>query len=93
MTKKILVGLLGIAIVIIMLPLLGAFEAHVINVTAQIENGVECIVVSDPISFGTVFPQERLDRTFSVELSQTFLNDETHDLLEYAVEQIMCLII
>lgn len=87
MRNKIVAVLGAIAIVIVTLPLLGAFEAHIINVTAQIENSVECIVVGDPIDFGTVFPQEKLDRTFTIELSQTFINSEEHDLLEYAIEQ------
>src|SRR3990167_9462466 len=87
MGKKLFSGIAAIGIALISIPLLSAFEAHVINVTAQIENGVEYITVGDPIDFGTVFPQEKLDKTFDVELSQTFINNPEFDLLQYSVTQ------
>jgi len=86
MGKK-LSGIAAIGIALISIPLLSAFEAHVINVTAQIENGVECIIVGDDIDFGTVFPQEKLDKTFDIALSQSFINNPEFDLLQYSVLQ------
>ncbi len=38
MTKKILLGLGTVAIVVSGVAVMSAFEAHIINVTAQIEN-------------------------------------------------------
>ena len=52
------------------IPMFAAFEAHVINVTARIENALS--VNTDPISFGTVFPQEELDRLIRLSLSKSF---------------------
>ncbi len=68
-----------------MLPLFSAFEAHIINVTAQIENG--CLVRIPDIDFGTTFPQEKLDKTFNVELSGSFLASDEMDALEYRIRQ------
>lgn len=87
MKNKILLGVFSAFIFVATLPLIAAFEAHVINVTAQINDTVECITVSDPVDFGTVFPQEQLDKTFDVALSQSFLNNPEHDLLEYKIHQ------
>src|SRR3989344_1380301 len=53
--------------------LISAFEAHVINVTAEIENSVLTSV--SEITYGTVFPQEQLDEQFEVDLSQSFLEE------------------
>src|SRR3989338_2228720 len=62
-----------------------AFEAHVINVTARIENALS--VPTEPIDFGTVFPQEELDATFPVVLSQSFLDEDRVDDVEYIIRQ------
>ena len=71
MRNKIIVGLSVVAIVIGSVATMSAFEAHIINVTATIENAlrIEPLV----IEFGTVFPQERLDRTFTVTLNDSFI--------------------
>lgn len=50
---------------------LSAYEAHVINVTAHIENALS--VPTTPLVFGTVFPQEDLNQTFEMGLSTSFL--------------------
>lgn len=86
MKKRILIAFAALGVALAALPLLTAFEAHVINVTAQIEEG--CLNHIDDIDFGTTFPQERLDKTFNVELSQSFLamSDE-YDALEYRISQ------
>ena len=55
MKKKLLIGFGALAAALIVLPMFAAFEAHVINVTAKIENALG--VVTDAIDFGTVFPQ------------------------------------
>lgn len=50
---------------------MSAYEAHVINVTATIENALA--VNSYGIDFGTVFPQENItNQTFNIGLSESF---------------------
>ena len=85
MLKKLLTGISALGLVISLLPLIAAYEAHVINVTAQIENGL--LVPIDDITFGTVFPQEELDKRFNVAMSQSFLDEPTMDDIEYVIRQ------
>ena len=87
MKNKIITGILAAGALLVTLPLIAAFEAHIINVTAEINDQLDNIIVSDPIDFGTVFPQEELDKTFDIELSQSFLNNPEFDLLEYTIHQ------
>lgn len=83
--KKILLGLGAGATALAMLPLFAAFEAHVINVTARIENALQ--VTPEEIRFGTTFPQEALDKTFNVSFSQSFLAQGRADRVEYHIRQ------
>ena len=83
--KKILLSLGALAAVMIALPMFSAFEAHVINVTAQIENALSVPVT--PISFGTVFPQEHLDKTLPISLSSSFLAEQDANDVEYIIRQ------
>ena len=64
---------------------MSAFEAHVINVTAQIENALS--VIPDEIIFGTVFPQEEIDKNFKITLSSSFMDEERVDDVEYFIRQ------
>lgn len=86
MKKKILFAFLAVGVSLSLVPLLSAFEAHVINVTATIENKIFLDPIPD-IDFGTTFPQEKLDRTFDVSLASTFMNDPKLDDLEYMLRQ------
>src|SRR3989344_9266745 len=70
--KKIIFGLGAIGVTLVMIPMFVAFEAHVVNVTATIENALNVPIGS--INFGTVFPQEKLDKTFDVSLSGSFMD-------------------
>lgn len=83
--KKILLSLGALAAVMIALPMFSAFEAHVINVTAQIENAL--MVPIEAITFGTVFPQEHLDKPLGIELSGSFLTEDRVDDVEYIIRQ------
>ncbi|MBI2098280.1 MAG: VWA domain-containing protein [Candidatus Wildermuthbacteria bacterium] len=85
MKKKIILAAIALVAVAGGVAGLSAFEAHVINVTAKIENALR--VPTEPIDFGTVFPQEELDRTFDVALSQSFLDENRVDDVEYAIRQ------
>ena len=69
----------------IALPMFSAFEAHVINVTAQIENALS--VDATPINFGTVFPQEYLVKSLDVALSQSFQTENRVDDVQYIIRQ------
>jgi hypothetical protein len=74
--KKILLGLGAIAAVLVVMPMFAAFEAHVVNVTATIENALS-VPFPDPIKFGTVFPQEKLEQHFRINLSGSFFRSES----------------
>lgn len=80
-------GLAGLAVlaILIAIPLFSAFEAHVINVTAKIENALSVPV--DPIDFGTVFPQEELDQTITIDLSSSFMAEDNADDVNYIIRQ------
>ncbi|RJQ36451.1 hypothetical protein C4552_04145 [Candidatus Parcubacteria bacterium] len=85
MTKRIGIGIAAVGLAIALLPLFAAFEAHVVNVTAKIENALQ--VSTDWIDFGTVFPQEHLDQPLRVALSQSFLDEDRVDDVEYFLRQ------
>jgi len=85
MTKKIGLGLVALVAMVAGVVGLSAFEAHVINVTAQIENALQ--INTRPIDFGTVFPQEQLDKFFDVTLSASFLEEDRVDDVEYIIRQ------
>lgn len=83
--KKILLSLGALAAVMIALPMFSAFEAHVINVTAQIENAL--MVPLKSIDFGTVFPQEHLEKPLGIQLSDSFLAEDRVDDVNYIIRQ------
>lgn len=62
-----------------------AFEAHIINVTATIENALA--VDTPSIVFGTVFPQEQLDRILGIRLSDSFEQETGVDDVDYIIRQ------
>lgn len=83
--KKVLFGLFAMALVAASVPMFAAFEAHVINVTARIENALT--VDTTPINYGTVFPQEKLDKLVRVALSQSFRDEPRVDDIDYVIKQ------
>jgi len=87
MKKKIVLGLMAAGTAVAMIPLFAAFEAHVINVTAKIENALK--VSAYAVAFGTVFPQEELDETFDVRLSDSFIETGQNraDNVRYVIRQ------
>ncbi|MCK4520488.1 DUF1349 domain-containing protein [Candidatus Parcubacteria bacterium] len=86
MTKKILVGLLTVGVVVSGVAVMSAFEAHVINVTAHIENALS--VDPQEIDFGVVFPQEYVEKQFTVKLSDSFCEqDRAHDVYYKIVQK------
>jgi len=85
MAKKILLGLAAGLLVVAGVAGMAAYEAHIINVTAHIENAL--YVHPDKIAFGTVFPQEYIERDFTVELSTSFQEQTRLDDVEYVIKQ------
>ncbi len=83
--KKILLGLGAIAAVLVVMPMFAAFEAHVVNVTATIENALS--VPIEEIKFGTVFPQEHLNKPLDISLSSSFMTENRVDDVEYFIRQ------
>lgn len=87
MLKKLLVGGSALAIAVASVPLFAAFEAHVINVTAKIENALN--VHPQSLEFGTVFPQEKLDSSFFISFSTSFseTNQRRVGSVDYVIKQ------
>jgi hypothetical protein len=85
MFKKVLASLVLVSAMVVSAAMFAAFEAHVINVTAKIENALR--VDTTPIKFGTVFPQEQLERPLDISLSQSFLDEPRVDDVEYIIRQ------
>ncbi|KPJ57425.1 hypothetical protein AMJ49_00605 [Parcubacteria bacterium DG_74_2] len=84
MSKKLL-ALGAVLAVVAGVAALSAYEAHVINVTAHIENALD--VHPESIAFGTVFPQEYVESDFTVSLSTSFLGAGRVDDVEYVIKQ------
>ena len=83
--KKLILSISFIAAFTLGVVGMSAFEAHVINVTAKIENALQ--VETTPIEFGTVFPQEAIDETIDVILSDSFVNTGRVDDVDYMIRQ------
>lgn len=86
MKKRILLSLAAVMALAIGVAGMSAYEAHVINVTAHIENALS--VNTTPIEFGTVFPQEYFtNKSFTMGLSESFLASNRVDDVEYKIVQ------
>ena len=85
--KKILAGLVGLMATVALMPLFAAFEAHVVNVTAKIENALD--VHPQSIQYGTVFPQEHLFSDFFIGFSNSFSTDNQIRVgkVDYVIKQ------
>lgn len=83
--RKLLTGMSAVALAVALLPVFAAWEAHVINVTAKIENALS--VPTEALNFGTVFPQEELAKTLNIQLSQSFQDEPQADDVEYIIRQ------
>jgi len=85
MKKKIVLGFLASVIIVSGVVAMSAFEAHVINVTARIENALS--VTPEHIMFGTVFPQEEINKNVKITLSESFMLEERVDDVKYTIKQ------
>jgi len=75
-------------VLVISLPLMAAYEAHVINVTAHIENALR-VIPSGEMTFGTVFPQEYHEKNIVVTTSESFCAGDQRRVLniDYKIVQ------
>jgi hypothetical protein len=78
--KKLLLGLAALVMVASGVATVSAYEAHVVNVEATVENALH--VTIDKIEFGTVFPEEWQTRTIWLENSTSFCSDSQGGRLE-----------
>jgi hypothetical protein len=85
--KKVILGLFTLVLVISGAAAFSAFEAHVINVTATIENTLTVPVEQGGLNFGDVFPEQVLHKTLGIALSSSFLNTPRVDDVEYMIRQ------
>lgn len=85
--RKIILFGLGGLIALAMIPMFAAFEAHVINVTAQIENAL--FVHPQSRQFGTVFPQEYKEQGIFITFSESFSAEEQIRVgnIDYQIKQ------
>lgn len=85
--KRLLLGLGALAIILVVAPMFAAFEAHVINVTAKIENAL--YVHPQSLRYGTTFPQEHLNTSFFIDFSESFSMDTQTRVgtVEYVIKQ------
>ena len=85
MKKKILLSLIAVVVIAAGVAGMSAWEAHVINVTAKIENALN--VPIKEIDFGTVFPQEKFIENIWISLSDSFLEEGRVDDVAYEIRQ------
>ncbi len=85
LNKKTLLGLATTLAVLAGVAAFSAFEAHIINVTAHIENALS--VSPKEINFGTVFPQEYVESNFTVNLSESFMGTDRVDDVSYSIKR------
>jgi len=87
MKKKLIIGIGALGTSLAILPLFAAFEAHVINVTAKIENALS--IHPESLQYGTVFPQEHLNSSFFMNFSQSFseTNQTRVGKVDYEIRQ------
>jgi hypothetical protein len=64
-----------------------AFEAHVVNVTATINNALTVPQEATGISFGNIFPEQVAHMPLNVSLSTSFVNEPSVDDISYMIRQ------
>ena len=70
--RKLLLGLGAVVMVLSGVAMVSAYEAHVVNVTAHVEEAMS--VDTETVHFGTSFPQEWRTRDFNIGTSTSFCN-------------------
>lgn len=87
--KRVLLGLVALVMVVSGVAAVSAYEAHVVNVKAHVENAMTLIDVGGgplyKMEFGTVFPEEWLTKTFKVSMSGSFCSYDNHQEIDYDI--------
>lgn len=88
MKKQLVLSVIGIMVVVGGVAALSAWESHVINVTAHIENALK-VIPPTGFSYGTVFPQEYKQKTISITTSESFCKPDQRRVLsiDYKITQ------
>jgi hypothetical protein len=73
--KKIALMISALVLVVSGVAAVSAYESHIVNVQAHVENALT--VPQDEVNFGTVFPEEFLVKQITIELSDSFKNNQT----------------
>jgi hypothetical protein len=75
--KKVLLVLAAVVLVASGVAAVSAYEAHVINVRAHVENALSILGLQAPyeLDFGTVFPEEWLIKDFTISTSESFCDE------------------
>ena len=83
--KKVLLVLGALLVTLSGVAMVSAYEAHVINVTAHVENAL--FVDRTPLSFGTVFPEEWFIKEIYLTTSSSFCATEqqTRHRIHYSI--------
>jgi hypothetical protein len=84
MKKRFLLMIAALVAIAIGVVGMSAYEAHVVNVTATIENATN--ISTAAVSYGTVFPQEVLHNPVTLSLSQSFLASDALSV-SYKIKQ------
>jgi hypothetical protein len=71
--KKVILVIAALVLVISGVAAVSAYEAHLINVRAHVENAIDVTVRE--INFGTVFPEEWMTKQFTVQTSGSFCKE------------------
>jgi hypothetical protein len=71
--KKAILIVAALMLVISGVAAVSAYEAHVVNVKAKVENALEVVIPgATELDFGTVFPEEWLTKHFTVQFSSSW---------------------
>lgn len=81
--KKVILIITALVMVASGVAAVSAYEAHVINVKAKVENAL--FVANDELDFGTVFPQEWLNVHTTVEFSTSWGEQERVNTVDFEV--------
>lgn len=89
MKKKILLILGSLFVVIAGVIVISAGEAHIVNVTAHIENALKVSPLTGELEFGTVFPEQYKEKRIFITTSDSFCQPSQRDFLsiDYQIVQ------
>jgi hypothetical protein len=83
--KKAILIVAALVLVLSGVAAVSAYEAHLINVRAHVENAMSVTV--EELDFGTVFPEEWMIKEFTVQVSESFCKEDQLRVtyIDYAV--------